>query len=1532
MKTKDQLAILFTAALCLLPSGHALADGSGGPAARTNLALQCSKVEANYTASWNNLYAVYDGVTGFGELANNKTWADWSNSRPANGWIAYTWDNGCSIDSVAVYYWTDTGTAGGGVHVPESWVVQYYDDDAADWKDVTVTGGSYSVERTSANGVSFEPVEAKRLRLWMNAASNGSTYSALGVTEFEVWGHTIGGETVYGDYPISNVPFNDVSLTDSFWAPRAMQNQEVTIPIALKNCYDYGRLDNFKKAAYHLGRNVPGTMTGYFVGDNTFDDTDIYKIIEGMAYSIQTKYSKALDDEMDTLIYWIGQAQEDDGYLMTARTAGAPNNLHSWLGKERWTEDPNLSHELYNCGHLYEAAVAHYQSTGKRTLLDIAIKNADLLVKDFLVGGLTYEPGHQIVEMGLVKMYRVTGNQDYLKLAKYFLDLRGTRGVGRKEYSQTHLPVVDQKEAVGHAVRAGYMYSGMADIAAIMGNEDYKNAIDTIWGNVAYKKLYINGGIGARHSGESFGDNYELPNASAYCETCAAISNVYWNWRMFLLSGDSKYYDVLERSLYNGVISGIGLDGKTFFYPNPLASTGGYARSEWFGCACCPSNLCRFLPSVSGYVYAHRGDSVYVNLYMQNSALVPVKDGNIRLSQTTEYPWKGDINVTIDSIGSNSDLTLMLRLPGWANGKPVPSDLYSYVDGKAADIKLYVNGKETAYTLDKGYMAVSRTWAVGDKVRFSLPMDIHRTVANDNVAADKGLVELERGPIVYCLEWPDNDSDFSSLYVSDNDSVSTEWSSELNGIYKLNINGSKAVTDKSGAAVRTAASIVAIPYYAWDNRGSDGAMEIWMPRSIDAAQVAVGEVATDTLDLAVTMKPFTDTSAKTYASTAVSPGKGKVAQLLGVTESRLDSLYGSKITYAAINPDGSLNSNSTANAPGHWFDAKGNTVSWGSGAYVFSELNASTLTFNVGQYPARCSDGKVYTMMQALTYLPADGVTEAHRVVFRIRLQVLSDQTPVKADTISVVVNAEPFTDTAAKIYDSYPYYIDKSTVEAVLGIAADSLALAYKDSMVVFQGIEDDGSLNGNQTAKAPGQWMDADGNVVSFSTNGSNVIFSELNANSCILSVGQYPGKCKVGDSYAYRQALTTTHVDAEGYRHRLVLDVTLNIVADAPVPVVPTADGSVSIENLRVNTFVHDFEYAVGDASVVENFNAGPIARRDHPATVTLQWTAPAGTAEQTITYSRKADMSDALTASVAAGASTCRLTNLYPATYYYYVSADGRVVDSGSFTTTGQVRMIETPTLANIRDLGGWTTADGDTIAYGLLYRGTELNGEHTATEADIQTLRDLGIKAELDLRTASQANSVGASPLGEDIAYERVESEATYSTGASDSAEYFKRDFDFIISQLRQRHPVYFHCIWGCDRTGTLAFLLEGLLGVPVSDLCKDFELSTFSGYGTTRTKANLTNLFTYIQGLDGETLQGQFRTYWTTVAGIPADDVDEFRNIMLGNGGTTTGISSLKGEGSLADGDAPAYNVAGQRVGKAYKGIVIMNGRKFVRK
>lgn len=952
-----------------------------------NIAPLCGAVDANYTASWNYLYSIYDGKIGYGELNSSETWADWQANRPANGWLSYAWDDPYEVHSVAIYFWTDTDVPGDGVCIPASWKVQYLDSESATWKDVTLQAGSdYTLNKTSANKVLFEPVKTQQIRVMMNAAGNGSTYSALGVTELEVFGQPTVAEKEYGDYPIDNLPFSAVHLTDQFWSPRIIQNQEVTIPIALKQCYANGRLDNFKKAA--------GEMDGYFVGENTFDDTDIYKIIEGMSYSIQANYNKEMDDEMDMLIYWIAKAQESDGYLMTARTAGEPGNLHPWLGENRWEKDPDLSHELYNAGHLYEAAVAHYISTGKRTLLDVALKNADLLVKDFLVGQLPYEPGHQIVEMGLVKLYRITGKQDYLKLAKYFLDLRGVRGQGRKEYSQSNKPVIAQTEAVGHAVRAGYMYSGIADVAAIMGNQSYLRTINTLWDNVVSKKFYINGGIGALHSGEAFGANYELPNASAYCETCAAISNVYWNHRMFLLSGDAKYYDVLERSLYNGVISGIGLDGKTFFYPNPLASTGSYNRSEWFGCACCPSNLCRFIPSIPGYIYAHKGQDVYVNLYMQNTAKIPVgaASDSIQISQTTQYPWQGNISISIDKLQDVNKFRLMLRLPGWAKQQPVPSDLYHYANEETAkSVVLSVNGIPVDYSMEKGFMVLDRTWKEGDVVSFSLPMDVHRVVAHEKVIDDANRVALERGPLLYCLEWPDNQNQVESCVLPDTSLVRAENSTLLGGVTVLKMNGKKVSYDAYGAKMEKASELTAIPYYAWDNRGSEGQMEVWIPNQLSEASATMGDLPSDTIDVYAEMNQFQVSSGGNYPSVQVKIDRSVVAKTLGISERQLRAYWKSKVLFAAISPDGAVSTGSTAKDPGHWFDATGKVSGFSSGSpTVFSEFDSNSFVFNVGQYPGRCPADSHYTVLQSLSYLPDDGKTLAHRVVFRIHLHVLA--------------------------------------------------------------------------------------------------------------------------------------------------------------------------------------------------------------------------------------------------------------------------------------------------------------------------------------------------------------------------------------------------------------------------------------------------------------------------------------------------------------------------------------------------------------
>ncbi|NCI46791.1 glycoside hydrolase family 127 protein [Sediminibacterium soli] len=623
------------------------------------------------------------------------------------------------------------------------------------------------------------------------------------------------------DYPIQPVTFNHVHVHDRFWAPRIDVNADITIPYVLQKCRETGRIDNFLKAA---GKQPPGKQTEY-----PFDDSDVFKVIEGASYALQVKPNPQLERSLDTLIAIIADAQEPDGYLYTFRTM-KPAKLHDWIGAKRWEKDPDLSHELYNMGHLYEAATAHYLSTGKKTLLDIATRNADLLIKDFLYGKAPYFPGHQVIETGLSKMYRVTGKKEYLDLAKYFLDIRGNGQVKGSQYSQSHKPVTDQHEAVGHAVRAAYMYTGMADVAALTGDASYIRAIDDIWSDVVTKKLYLTGGIGATGAGEAFGAAYELPNMSAYAETCASIANVFWNSRMFMLHGDAQYIDVLEKVLYNGALSGIALNGTRFFYPNPLASMGQHQRSAWFGCACCISNVTRFMPSVPGYVYAQDQNNLYVNLYMSNDAVVNLPASKVKIRQETQYPWQGAVKLVVEP-EKKSEFTLRVRIPGWARQQAVPGDLYRFADTRSNDIRISINGKPVAYSLEKGYAVFKRNWNRGDVVEFNLPMELEKVIANEKVKDDKGRYALQRGPIVYCLEGADNaDNSVQNIVVPQQAVLKENFEDGLlNGVMVLNGQGNATSRQlNSDALLKKEVPVKAIPYYSWNNRGA-GEMLVWIP-------------------------------------------------------------------------------------------------------------------------------------------------------------------------------------------------------------------------------------------------------------------------------------------------------------------------------------------------------------------------------------------------------------------------------------------------------------------------------------------------------------------------------------------------------------------------------------------------------------------------------------------------------------------------------------------------------------------------------
>lgn len=616
------------------------------------------------------------------------------------------------------------------------------------------------------------------------------------------------------DYPTRPLPLSTIRLTDAFWSRRVKLNHEVTIPYLFKQCEKTGRIENFLKAA----KRSPG----YFQG-NAFDDSDVFKTIEAASYMLSIQRDASQEELIDQIIENVAAGMEEDGYLYTPITAGDPHTA-----PQRW-KDLMWSHELYNVGTLYEAAAEYQRATQKTNLTDLALKNAELVQRTFgPADGQLHEPdGHEEIEVGLVKLFRLTGNRDYLHLAAYFIDLRGTGVTGKPgalEYSQDHAPVVDQQEAAGHAVRAAYLYMGMADLSALASRHDYLRALLRIWDNMVSKKMYLTGGIGSRIEGEAFGDNYELPNDIAYNETCAAIASVHWSQRMFQLTLDARYIDVLERTLYNAVIAGISLEGNRFFYPNPLETDGvrpfnmgSPERVAWFDCPCCPSSFIRFMPQLPGFFYAVEGTSLYVNLYGSNEATVNLPGiGTVGVSQATDYPWDGKIRLTLD-LEQAARFTLHIRIPGWSTGRPVPSDLYRYREESHTAPRLLVNGCQEDIRIEKGYAKIDRLWTSQDTVEICLDMPIRRVVANEAVDADRGKVAIERGPIVYCFETVDNGPlDFT---LPDTADLRAEHAPDLLGGVVV-IKGDALLADKKH-------QVTAVPYYAWNNRGA-GAMKVWI--------------------------------------------------------------------------------------------------------------------------------------------------------------------------------------------------------------------------------------------------------------------------------------------------------------------------------------------------------------------------------------------------------------------------------------------------------------------------------------------------------------------------------------------------------------------------------------------------------------------------------------------------------------------------------------------------------------------------------
>ncbi len=583
---------------------------------------------------------------------------------------------------------------------------------------------------------------------------------------------------------LSAVPFTEVKVQDKFWAPRIRTNREKSLPHTFQWCEKTGRLSNFAKAG--------GLMEGKFEGIY-FNDSDVYKVLEGASYSLADHPDPVLEKMVDDVIAKIAAAQQKNGYLNSYYTLKEPD--------KKWTNLRSM-HELYCAGHLIEGAVAHHRATGKRTLLDVALKFADRINEIFGPERRHDVPGHEELELALVKLYELTGDQRYFQLSKFFLDIRGDESKRPKlygRYCQDHTPVRQQSEIVGHAVRAMYLYSGVADVAGYTGDQGYIDAMHRLWQSVVLRKMYLTGGIGVQGHGEGFSGDYALPNRQAYCETCAAIGMALWNHRLNLMHADAKYTDLLERAMYNGILSGIDLGGQKFFYVNPLASTGGHHRQPFYPCACCPTNVVRFVPSVPGYVYATGNEGIFVNLYVAGTAEVPLGDSTVRVTQHTRYPWDGRVKLTINP-KRPAKFAVNLRIPDWCEGANLS------LGGKPVDLPKVV----------KGYAQLRRSWEPGDVIELDLSMPVRRIEAHPKVKADAGRVAVQRGPIVYCFEAVDNGGRASNIILPRDPKFTAEHRPDLLG----------GVTVIEGVA-RDGRKILGVPYYAWDHR-QPGEMAVWV--------------------------------------------------------------------------------------------------------------------------------------------------------------------------------------------------------------------------------------------------------------------------------------------------------------------------------------------------------------------------------------------------------------------------------------------------------------------------------------------------------------------------------------------------------------------------------------------------------------------------------------------------------------------------------------------------------------------------------
>jgi DUF1680 family protein len=624
------------------------------------------------------------------------------------------------------------------------------------------------------------------------------------------------------------VSFSQVTITDTFWKPKLDKVATTTLQACIHQTEEVtGRIRNFENVASKKKAKHEGIY---------YDDSDVYKALEAMAYSLKNKPDAALEKKADDWIELIAAAQEPDGYI---------NTFYSLTGLENRWKDMD-KHEAYCAGHLIEAGVAYFQTTGKRKLLDVGIKMADHIDERFRKSNTPWVAGHQEIELALVKLYKLTDEKKYLELSDWFLDQRGHgHGVGAiwnnphwgAKYAQDDIPVKDQKEITGHAVRAMYLYTGAADVAAAKNDDEYMHAMKTVWEDVVFRNMYITGGIGSSGSNEGFSVDYDLPNESAYSETCASVGMVFWNQRMNLLEGESKYIDVLERSLYNAALDGLSLEGSHFFYGNPLASNGQHSRREWFGTACCPSNISRLVASVGDYIYAKTDNSVWVNLFIGSESNFHIGNVEVPIEMTTNYPLDGVVNITMNPV-KRVKYSLNLRLPGWAKEDPVPGDLYSFKDQSKEKFNVLLNGKSVDFKEKNGYVIIDREWKKGDKIQYTLPMEVKKVVSRDEVLANKDRIAIQRGPLVYCVEGVDNDGSAWNILMPDNANFEVIDFKVLDekvmaiktdmDVFKISEDGSKIITEKK--------KVIAVPYYTWANRGQNE-MQVWLPTKIKELKI-----------------------------------------------------------------------------------------------------------------------------------------------------------------------------------------------------------------------------------------------------------------------------------------------------------------------------------------------------------------------------------------------------------------------------------------------------------------------------------------------------------------------------------------------------------------------------------------------------------------------------------------------------------------------------------------------------------------------